>query len=847
MWLDKHPATAGGLQGMQWSGWWYNITKPDGTTEHHDYTGSTSDIASAFVNYAPDQVGDYTIIFGWPGQTLTNGTGTPNLVGIPWVGDWFQASVSTPFTLHVQQEQIAEWQEPALPTDYWTRPLPTANRGWAQLTSNWLGGSWLREGSTQEYGYAPNTAHVLHATPVNFGGITDERYGAIKPVATDYQNPFSIPAIMTGRIYINENPGTNPKYGYYCIDLKTGEKIWYKNGTDNGLNNPVVLGVGMNLVQTFPQINFGQLLHYYSVNGEGILPYLWMTQSGTPQTATSGGTMWHMVDAYTGNWIMSFKNVPGGTSTTDSMGNLLLVSYNPTTGNFLMWNSTQAQPPQWPTGSSQQQWRPRTGAVVDAVNDRTLLEKGIIATTQTPYDYSDIAPRSGYTLNVTGPTGLPTQATRILRDANGDPKYIMMSFFFNSGGVFPYLGGDTDQQYFNIAVARIDYNVAPYSPWPVGKTESQNNNLGFGVTLLWNKNFSYPMSNNMTWTLNAASYDDNVFTIRSKESRQIWGYELSTGKQIWGPTDPIEEWDMYGMSGNVYDGKLFVTGYGGVLHCYDIKTGTHLWNYTAPGIGHESPYGDYPLSVAGICDDKIYLYSSEHSPTQPLWRGSYLRCINTTDGTEMWKFLDFVQGFGIADGCVVAGNLYDNRLYVYGKGPSATTVTASPKVSTQGTSVLIEGTVTDVSSGAKDIAQTTGTIVPAIADQDQQAYMEYLYMKQAKPTNAKGIEVSLDAIDPNGNYVSIGITTSDSSGMFKKMFTPEVPGEYTIIATFKGSESYGSSYAQTAIGVSETKLTPTSQPVIETQPPYEMYTIGAAIAMIMAIAIATVLILRKRS
>ena len=81
--------------------------------------------------------------------------------------------------------------------------------------------------------------------------------------------------------------------------------------------------------------------------------------------------------------------------------------------------------------------------------------------------------------------------------------------------------------------------------------------------------------------------------------------------------------------------------------------------------------------------------------------------------------------------------------------------------------------------------------------------MEYLYEQQAMPTNAKGVEVTLDAIDPNNNFVHIGTATSDTSGLFSYVFTPEIPGKYTIIATFAGSKSYYSSYAETAIGVSE--------------------------------------------
>ena len=162
----------------------------------------------------------------------------------------------------------------------------------------------------------------------------------------------------------------------------------------------------------------------------------------------------------------------------------------------------------------------------------------------------------------------------------------------------------------------------------------------------------------------------------------------------------------------------------------------------------------------------------------------------------------------IADGYIVAGNNYDNRMYVYGKGPSATTVTVQNDVIARGSSVLIKGTVTDQSSGAK------GT--PAIADADMEAWMEYLYMQQAIPANAKGVEVTLDTIDPNSNFVHIGTVTSDMSGMFKKMWTPEVPGEYTVIATFAGSESYGSSYAETAIGVT---AAPSAQAPIATPGP----------------------------
>jgi hypothetical protein len=103
----------------------------------------------------------------------------------------------------------------------------------------------------------------------------------------------------------------------------------------------------------------------------------------------------------------------------------------------------------------------------------------------------------------------------------------------------------------------------------------------------------------------------------------------------------------------------------------------------------------------------------------------------------------------------------------------------------------------------------------------------------------------LDTLDPNGNFIHIGTVTSDISSGFKKMFTPEVPGEYTIIATFAGSESYGSSYAQTYVGVSEAP--PATAPPEYPQPIDPTWTIiGVGIVLLIAIAIIGLLILRKK-
>jgi hypothetical protein len=301
--------------------------------------------------------------------------------------------------------------------------------------------------------------------------------------------------------------------------------------------------------------------------------------------------------------------------------------------------------------------------------------------------------------------------------------------------------------------------------------------------------------------------------VDSKEGITHWGYRLSTGSQIWGPTAPQGAWDVYGTADTIAYGKLFSGNYGGVLYAYDTQTGKLAWNYTLKNVGFESPYGNYPVSIGAIVDGKLILYSTEHSPTKPLWRGSDVRAIDATTGQELWKLLDFNMGLAVADGYIVSGDKYDNTIVCIGIGPSATTVSTQDFAAPRGTPVLIQGTVTDQSPGAK------GT--PAIADAYMQQWMEYIYKQQGCPANATGVPVKLTAIDPNGNPQNIATITSDANGLYKTSWTPPVEGAYTIIATFAGSASYGSSYAETALLVgpaASAAVKPTSTPQV-TPPP----------------------------
>jgi hypothetical protein len=482
------------------------------------------------------------------------------------------------------------------------------------------------------------------------------------------------------------------------------------------------------------------------------------------------------------------------------------------------------------------------GAVIDAVNDTYWTAYGPYNGTYSatsgggsqvvPADA--IYPHSGYTMNVTIDKNLPG-SIQVLQDDKRVPKMIFGS---NTPDAYGTMGASVSSETFLVWLVRIDDHVTAYSPLPQ-YSATQNNNLGFGATLLWNKNITVPLpGKNYTWSIGGVSYDDQVFILQCKQTVQSWGYSLKDGSLLWGPTPaPFDYLDYYGVGTDMYYGKVLSCGYGGTLYAYDAQTGALVWNYNDTAPAYESPYGDnYPLSIGAVCDGKVYLYSTEHSPTKPLWR-PYLICLNITDGTEIWKLLDYNMGLGIADGHIVTASQFDNNIYCIGKGPSATTVDAPMTAVTAGSDVVIRGTVTDQSPGAK------GT--PAIADADMQAWMEYLYEQQAKPTDAKGVEVSIDAVDPNGNYIHIGTATSDISGAFGYAWTtPDVPGTYQIIATFAGSNSYGGSFAQTYMSVGEAP--PATAPSEYPQPiDNTMTIIAVGIAIIIAMVLIGIWIRRK--
>jgi hypothetical protein len=316
-------------------------------------------------------------------------------------------------------------------------------------------------------------------------------------------------------------------------------------------------------------------------------------------------------------------------------------------------------------------------------------------------------------------------------------------------------------------------------------------------------------------------------------------YDIKTGLRKWisDPMDyPFGQYIANSNGGIFAYGNLYTADQQGTMHAFDADTGNEVWNFSAGNSGLETPYGSWPMGSGPIiADGVLYCGIGEHSPTNPLMRGGRLFALNAENGTKIWEMNGWISVTAIADGYLVGYNLYDNRIYVIGKGPSATTVSVSPEIVTNGTSVMIKGMVTDESSGQKG----TG----AISDADMGEWMAYVHQQQQAPMDAVGVPVMLQAQGPDG-IIDIGTVTSDGYGMFKKMWTPPDEGEYKIMATFVGTNSYGSSYSETAMGVSPA---PAPEPEPAATPDYTVVFagFGAAIAIVAILVVFDIISVRK--
>jgi hypothetical protein len=779
------------------------ITKPDGKTETQTWDVVWDPTSAQGYSYTPDQAGTYTLKFEFPGQDYNTYSHNPLS---PYVNDTYLSS-SAEATLTVLEEPLPE--PPGgypLPTEYWMRPIYGENTNWWAISSDWLGSGspMLNTAKNRVYvpgGVGPRTSHVMWTKPLQSGGVVGgdnfEIQGDTYFEGSAYLNRFVNPIILDGKLFYTEpiSFGSAADGPTDCVDLRTGQVIWSR--------------------MDVPKPSFGYIEAVHNPQQHGVAPPMLI--------ATSGGRgsplQWLVYDADTGDFLFNFTNIPSGATAMGPKGEYMM---------YVMENAGNDTHPDYRLA----QW-----------NSSKLMFQ-YSGGLRPPWTGTfDASLSSWYDWNIS----IPWRNTMTSSPAVIAAWYNDIMLCYN--GTLPNSG-------FRTSPVIQD----PYTYFAVNLNESK----GAVGSVLWRKTYNPPIKD-ITILEGGADPTLGVFVEKCKETNQWVGYSLRTGDKLWGPVGDQPALDYYGNPGHervfsfIAYGKVYVSGYGGVIFCYDEMTGDLLWSYGNGGEGNSTSSGfavaRNPISINAIADGILYTVTTEHTIQTPIYKGALARAINATDGTEIWTLSDYTgefneMNYALADGYAAWFNGYDNRIYSVGRGPSATTVLASPEVSVHGSSVLVKGTVTDTAAGTKQDEQAARfpNGVPAVSDEDMTEWMEYVYQQKPRPTDVTGVEVVISVLDPNNNCYEVGRATSDENGMFHCAFTPLVPGEYAIYASFEGSEGYWPSQAETAINVEEAPAT-TPAPPPTPAPMTDTYVLGigaGAIIAIIAIGLVIILMLRRR-
>jgi outer membrane protein assembly factor BamB len=368
-----------------------------------------------------------------------------------------------------------------------------------------------------------------------------------------------------------------------------------------------------------------------------------------------------------------------------------------------------------------------------------------------------------------------------------------------------------------------------------------------------------PFNRTLTpWTsvqISEAPAGEGVYIAYTNQKLSWTGYDITTGKELWTTQPKNSSWGYYDYCAPavIGYGNLYAWGISGEVYAYNLETGKTVWGWNA-GNTTDTPYGTWPLGSFPDCvlaDGKLYVFAG-HDYTPPVFKGAKIYCLNATTGEFIWSSLSFevVGGTACADGVLVRFNGYDNQIYGYGKGPSKITVDAPSVGVTTATPITIKGTITDISAGSTQQATAANfpNGLPCVSDASQSQFMDAVYQQQQMPTNLTGVPVTINVVDANGNYRTIGSTVSNAYGTYSFTWTPDISGDYTVIASFAGTNSYYASNAAAAFHATESATGPTPQ-VTQAPSMADLYFMPMSIAIFAAIIVVgavIVLALRKR-
>ena len=787
------------------------VTKPDGTTEKLPTASETSttnvhggeggiangvfvsdSTGSTYTAYTPDQTGDYKFnVFFNKLQYLwnsTNGGGDAN-----YYGTTFLASNYT-LTVHVQQEPVAINGLPLLentPTEYWARPIEGQNDQWYTVSSNWLCNSKDRDngGGENRYqadGTAPNSPHILWTRPTEDNGIV----GGTGTGRTDAGNAF------------NAGSQYQPRFNTQIIMFG---RLYY---------SPNIIYSGTSELFDCVDLKTGELIYEVNttkVTGSSRVPafgYYYSDDNPNEHGIANPGWLFssNYATGYQPERGIPYLNITGVPSGFEQMGpageNLRFVLGGSNTAGYYLgqWNSSRA------------------------ISSRSPSQTMVNASTIANYDWNVSL---GYKFS-TAPSIRAVHGTDYVWGTNGSwPTG-------TSGPSYAY----PDQ----VTVWAISIN-----PTSLG-------------TLLYMKNLQIDdATTNQNIMFERASGDEQRFVAIEIPSCKFIIYDMTTGNQI-ATTDAQADFEAYGYftwpslisatQTKMAYGILYTGGYTGAVSAYSLADGSLLWRDSYPSGGAKIP--NFVQMIAMIADGKIFVGTHEHSADTPLYKGEKVKALNATTGEEIWSMSGwgYPMTFAAADGVLIYWNNYDGQVYAIGKGPTATTVEAPKAAIDQGRSLIISGTVTDISAGTKQQQQAARfpSGVPAVSEASQSQWMDYVYQQKARPTNTTGVPVSIDVVDSNGNFRNIGTATSDANGAFSLQWKPDITGKYTVIATFAGSESYWQSRAETSFAVDPAAPTaaPTEVPPQSAADTYFVPAIAGLFVLVIVVAIVLALLMLRK-
>jgi hypothetical protein len=382
---------------------------------------------------------------------------------------------------------------------------------------------------------------------------------------------------------------------------------------------------------------------------------------------------------------------------------------------------------------------------------------------------------------------------------------------------------------------------------------------------MWWNTIAQPAGNITTISYAGGDSQAGYFCESYRQTQQFVIFSLRTGAKLW-TGEPQAALDYYGSTGPgtisnvVAYGRIYCSAYSGILYCYDMATGKVLWTYGNGGAGNSTHSGfevpgPYPTFIQAIGSGVVYMVTTEHTFETPIYKGALARAVNATDGSEIWTISAATgefngESYAIADGYSVFMNSYDQQIYSVGRGPSQTTVQAGPKTTSLGNTVVIEGTVTDISAGTNqnEPAARFPNGVPVSSDASMTEWMGYVYQQQPCPTDFTGVGVTISVVDANGNYRVIGTATTDAKGYYSYVWQPDISGQYNVFATFEGTKGYWPSSQETSFNIQDAAATPAPA---ATQAPSmaDLYFLPAIIGVIVAIFVVgavTILMLSKK-